>query len=65
MGATPDATVTLPSGERIEIFDKQLGSIFGGLQLERAAMLTVIRNLLTNEPGAVEAARELLKHHDR
>jgi len=64
MGATPDATVTLPGGERVEIFDKQLGAIFGALQLERAAMLTVIRNLLDQKPGAVEDARELLKHHE-
>ncbi len=65
MGAVPDATITLPGGERVEIFDSQLGAIFGGLQQERADMLAVIRNLLDQESRAEADARKLLRHHER
>lgn len=65
MGAQADATITLPNGERIEIFDKQLAAILGGLQQERETMLSVIRNLLDKKPGAEGDARKLLRHHDR
>jgi len=61
----PDATIHLPNGERIEIFDPKLGALLGALEQERAAMLSVIRNLLDQTPGAEGVARKLLRHHER
>jgi hypothetical protein len=65
VGERADATITLPSGERVEIFDKQLGAIFGDLQHERETMLAAIRGLLDKKPDAEASARKLLRHHER